>query len=102
MANEVMAPQVLTKQPYESRFFNMDFSNLMEDSETISSIVSITSELIGGGDSDLILADETIDGQTVSFTISGGTNAKRYKIEIRIITSTTNHLEGDGILKVRD
>ena len=56
MANEVMAPQVLTKQPYESRFFNMDFSNLMEDSETISSIVSITSELIGGGDSDLILA----------------------------------------------
>lgn len=96
----VTAPQNLPKQASEIRTYSMDFSNLMASDETIATISSVSSELRGGGTSDLTLSSETISGQTVEVTISGGTKAKTYRIEIIITTSGGQTLEGDGLLRI--
>ena len=99
MPNSI-APQNLTKQASEVRTYSMDFSNLMASAETIASITSVTSELRGGGTSDLTLASETISGQTITVIISNGTKAHTYRVEIIIVTSSGAVLEGDGLLKI--
>ena len=98
----VTASEHLEKQPGETRTYTMDFSNLMASDETIDSINTVTSELRGGGTSDLTLVNSAISGQTVLTTISGGTDRCRYRIMITITTSTSQVLQGDGILKVSD
>jgi len=98
----VTSPQILTKQPSESVSFSMDFGSILAADETISSISSVSSELVGGGSSNLTIGAASISGEEVQFTISGGTHAKRYRIEVTIVTSGGNTREGDGILKVRD
>ena len=98
----VTAAQHLEKQPSEVRTYTMNFGNLMATGETISTIASVTSELRGGGSSNLVLASETISGQTVTLVISGGTHGRTYRVEIKITTSNGQTLEGDGILKVLD
>ena len=73
MAN-VTAPKHLCKQPGETRSYTMDFSNLMVTGETIDSFETPTSELRGGGTSDLVISGTAIDGQTITMTIAGGTD----------------------------
>ncbi len=90
----------LCKQASEVLTYTMDFSNLMVTGETISTISSVTSELRGGGGSDLGLSSETIVGQTVTVIISGGTRNQTYRIEIIIISSGLSTIEGDGLLKI--
>jgi len=97
----VVAPQILTKQPWEKRYYSMDFENLMVSGETISTKV-VTSEVLGGGTTDLSITSDIISGQTVEMWIESGTHAKRYRVEVRVTTSLGQKLEGDGILKVRD
>jgi hypothetical protein len=80
----------------------MDFSALMEESETITEITSITSETRGGGTSDLLIDDSQINGQTVEMYIAGGTDYKVYRIEVLIATSKPEILQGDGLLKITD
>jgi len=98
----VEATKQLEKQPSEKRQYTMDFSNNMSTSETISSINSVASEMIGGGTTDLTIDSPTIVGQTVTMWISGGTHHKRYRVEVTITTSTGAILQGDGILKLAD
>ena len=98
----VTAPQHLIKQPSETRTYTMDFANLMSTGETISSIDSVTSELRGGGSSNLTLSNETISSQTVTLDISGGTHCKVYVVEVQITTSNGQKLEGDGTLRISD
>lgn len=97
----VTAPTVLYKQPSEVRTYTMDFTNLLGDA-TIASISSVTSELRGGGTSTLSLgpaeADET--NKKVIFIVSGGAHRNTYRIEIIIISSDSQTLEGDGLLTV--
>lgn len=101
MAN-VTAPTHLCKQPGETRSYTMDFSNLMVDGETIDSFETPTSELRGGGGSDLVITDTAINGQTITMTIAGGTDRFVYRIEITIDTSASQTLQGDGVLKATD
>lgn len=98
----VTAPQFLEKQPGETRAYSMDFSNLMSSNETISSVSTVASELRGGATSDLTISSETISGQTVQMNIAGGTDGNVYRVEVTIITSASQILEGDGMLRVRD
>ncbi len=95
-----IAKNNLCKQSTEVRNYTMDFSNLMVTDEIISSITSVTSELRGEGASDLTLSSEAISGQTITLTISGGTRNNTYRIEIIIVTSGSQVLEGDGLLKI--
>lgn len=98
----VTAPEKLEKQPSETRTYTMDFSGLMTSLETISSITTVTSELRGGGTSDLTIASENISAQTVTMSISGGTSGYVYRVEVIIVTSTSQIIEGDGMLFVTD
>ena len=103
MPSEVIATQILVKQPSEVRSYSMDFSNLMITDETITSIVSVTSARRGGsGDTDLVITDEAISGQTITMTIAGGLDRQAYIIEVIINTSSGQTLEGDGVLQVKD
>lgn len=94
-------PDTLEKQPYERRQYSMDFTALMTTGETISSY-GVTSEVLGGGTSNLTIDTIAVSGQTLTFWIEGGTSRSRYKIECRVVTSIGQQLEADGILLCRD
>lgn len=100
----ITANETLCKQPYEKRQFSMDFDLLMDTDETINSSPGpqVDSEKINGDSSDLTISDVTISGHKVLFWIAGGTNNRRYRVEVQIITSGGQYLEGDGILVVKD
>jgi len=97
------APQFLIKAPSERRYYSMDFSNLLNTSESITSIVSITSEKRGGGVTDLLIDDSGIssDGKSIEMYIAGGVDFSVYRIEVRVGTPS-QLLEGDGLLKITD
>jgi hypothetical protein len=97
---QTIAPQNLVKQASEKRQYTMNFANLMSTNETISNIDSVTSELRGGGATDLIITNEAISGQTVTMWIEGGTKAHTYRVEVIITTNGSQILEGDGLLKI--
>ena len=99
MAN-VTAPTYLCKQPGETRSYTMNFANLMVTGETINSFSTPTSELRGGGTSDLVITDTTRDGQTITVTIAGGTDRFVYRVEITIVTSGSQTLVGDGVIRI--
>lgn len=100
----VTAPELIVKQPSEVRRYSMDFSNLLSTGELITSISSVTSELRGGGVSNLTVYNEvkSSDSLSVQFWVSGGTNNSTYRIEITVVTSGGETIEGDGLISVRD
>lgn len=100
----VTAPQLLCKQPWEKRKYRMFFTHLMDTNETISNIVTINSETIGGGLSDLVITGSGIsgDGKYIDMWIEGGTHKQRYRVEGRIETSGQQKLEGDGLITITD
>ncbi len=105
----ILSNQRLVKQPSETRKFGMEFNNLLDTSETISTITSIVSEKIDGSTSDLTLSSSGIESSTVSsknslvtFWVAGGTTGNTYKLEVLAVTSSSAILEGDGILYVTD
>ena len=87
----------------------MEFNNLLDTSETISTITSVASEKIDGSTSDLTITSSGIESSTVSsknslviFWVAGGTTGNTYKLEVLAVTSSSAILEGDGILYVTD
>jgi len=94
--NSVTAPQVLVKQPGETRQFSMDFSSLLDTAETISD-PSVTSTPTG-----LTLGSATVSGSKILFNLSSGTHPVRYRIEVTVTSSGGATLVGDGVLRVID
>lgn len=87
---------MLVKQPGETRQFSMDFSSLLDTSETISS-PSVSSSPSG-----LTLGAASVSGQKVLFDISSGTHPVKYRLEVTVTTSGGAILVGDGLLRVQD
>jgi len=105
----VLAGQRLCKQPAETRKYSMEFNNLLETSETITSISSVSSEKINGGATDLSITTTGIEQSStssknslVTFWIASGTTGNTYRLEILVNSSSGAILEGDGILYVTD
>ena len=76
----VIANERLCKQPSEQRKFSIEFNNLLDTSETVSSITSISSEKIDGSATDLTISSSGIESSSVSsknsmitFWVAGGT-----------------------------
>ncbi len=92
-----MKPATLTKQPTESRVYTMDFSNNMDDAESLASVTSVTSAPTG-----LTVGTATAIGKLVAFRLSSGTSNTSYKITVVTVTSMGNTLEGQGFLMVKD
>lgn len=100
----VTSPVKAYKQPREKRKYVFDFSELMSDSETISSIDVYESEIDGGGTSDLTLGSPSVgsDNQSVECWIEDGTDGVQYRVECVVTTSGGQILEADGRLVCRD
>ena len=92
----VTAPEVLVKQPGETRQFSMDFSSLLGTSETIS-----TSSVTASPDG-LTLGSTSVSGGKVLFNVAGGTHGIKHRLEVTVTTSASATLVGDGILRVQD
>ena len=94
--SSVTAPELLVKQPGESRQFSMEFANLLTTGETISDPV-VTSTPSG-----LTVGSATVSGSKIVFTLASGTHPVRYRIEVTVTSSGGATLVGDGILRVVD
>lgn len=92
---------LIRKQPDEIILTGMDFSKWVGDSVVISSPV-VTSEKYGGCDTDLAIGAPTVDGKIVEFTIAGGADQNRYRVEVTVFTDNGEKLKGDGILEVSE
>jgi hypothetical protein len=104
MTCAVTAPEVICKQPSEDRQYAMDFTNVLATDEVIASVTSLSVTLRGGGVSDLTVYNEvkSSDSLSVLFWAKEGTNNTTHRIEIVVLTSTGQTIEGDGLLSVRD
>ena len=93
----VTAKQVVIKQPLEVLNLEMDFTNLLDTGEVISS-PTVTTTPTG-----LTISGVTIDStaKKVEMVASGGTDGVTYRFDILVTTNASQTLEGDGILKVR-
>lgn len=71
----------------------------MVASETILTIVSVVATPASPV---LTVGSSAISGQKVQVRLSGGTDGTTYKVTIKITTSNSNTIEGDGELQVED
>lgn len=95
--SETLAAEILIKQPSESLQYTMDFSNVLENGETISSCTSVTATPSG-----LTIGAAAVGATSVAFRISGGEDGVNYRVEVIVATNQSNTRESDGLLKVRD
>jgi len=86
-----------TKQPTEILTYAMDFVDLLCSGDDLASVTSITSSPTG-----LTISAGSISGTEVQFNISGGTDDTTYHIEVIVVTTGAETLEGDGYLFVTD
>lgn len=101
----------LQKQPSETDTFTVDFTSLLESSETLSSIDSLTVAPSGPTlSSQVINSSEITDsdgntiavGKAVQFQVSGGTDGYEYLITVKVTTSDGNSKETEVVLLVID
>ena len=97
----------LCKQPAEIRKFQMEFFNALDSSETINRISSVNYETLDGVSAGLSISQTGIatgvgPDSLVEMVISNGSDGETYRIEVLVTTSTSQTLEGDGILFVSD
>lgn len=96
--------QTLTKQSYEERVFQFDFSGKMAAGATLSSVVSVTVSNQGyvTGSSAVSASAQSVSGTYLQAIYSGGTSGELYKITAKAIDSSGQKLELDGFLRVQD
>ena len=97
----------LCKQPAEVRKFQMEFFNALDSSETINGIRSVNYETLDGVSAGLSISQTGIatgvgPDSLVEMVIANGSDGETYRIEVLVTTSTSQTLEGDGILFVSD
>ena len=97
----------LCKQPAEIRKFQMEFFNALDSSETINGIGSVNYETLDGVSAGLSISQTGIatgvgPDSLVEMVIANGSDGETYRIEVLVTTSTSQTLEGDGILFVSD
>lgn len=97
----------LTKQPNESRLYDMDFTKLL-GTETIASVDSVTQQKFDKATrtyavtTDLDIGTASFSGALAQVRIADGLTTESYKVTFIVTDSVGNVLEGDGILVVVD
>lgn len=91
----IVAPQIVIKHSGESLLLSMDFAELLEAGETISSITNITVLPLGP-----TLGAGAISGSEVRFRASGGAAGASYEVTVTIVTSAGNTRISVGRIKV--
>tara|TARA_Y100000004_G_C8786442_1_gene357296 strand:+ start:294 stop:557 length:264 start_codon:yes stop_codon:yes gene_type:complete len=85
----------------------MEFFNALDSSETINGISSVSYETLDGVSAGLSISQTGIatgvgPDSLVEMVIANGSDGETYRIEVLVTTSTSQTLEGDGILFVSD
>jgi hypothetical protein len=88
---------MLIKQPSESRVYRMDFRFRMSPSDSISEVISMSSEI-----QSVSISPVSLENKRVSFRISGGNDGESGSIFISVATSSGEIIDGDGILVIKE
>jgi hypothetical protein len=93
---------LLEKQPNEKFYTGINFSNVLGENETISSVA--VSAKNSNGETVSIIEDNSssINDTSVQARVYSGTDRNDYYIKFNIITSLGNNFEDDIRLKVRE
>ena len=97
----------LEKRPVENLQYSMDFSNLLDSGETISTITSITATLQNCDDTvvgTLVIATTAIASGSLSVTFwaSVGVDNDTYLIKAIVVTNLAQTRQGEGLLSIRE
>lgn len=92
--------RIFTKQPSEIYPISVDYSDVLDTGETISS-ESVTATDSAGTDVTATLIDSTeISGSTIKAVIKAGTTGNKYKLTFKATTSDSNLYEDDITMRV--
>jgi hypothetical protein len=91
------------KQPYEKFYISVNFADVLEEAEAISSAVCSAVDRTDAADSGVFDGEPVVDGTLVKIRVLAGEVAKSpYKITFRIVTWAGNQWEHDVQMKVRE
>ena len=93
----VTSKTIVYKQPGETLNLGIDMSNMLQTGETISS-PAIVSTPTGLGISNVSVSGDN----TVLFTTASGTHGIDYRIQTTVTSSTSEILQADSKLYVRE
>ena len=97
MSNPITLERIFTKGTLETRNFAMDFTDVLEPTETISTIdveeqttAALTVTLEAVNTTPIVVNRKKCEtGKGVTFRISGGVAKVRYKLKATIVTSAS-------------
>ncbi len=92
-----MAHEILTKQPSESKRYDIDFTPLLATGDVINAVTSVT-----GSPDGLTIGSASISSPLIQFRVSSGLDGVLYKITAIITTTGGDTLETEGRLRVED
>lgn len=98
----------LSKQPSESRLYDMDFSPRIAAAETLTGTPTVTEKTINQDtgvktvSTDLTIGIPTASGQLAQVRISVGLDGVLYEVTFKADTSLGNSVEAEGLLLVQD
>ncbi len=99
-----MAKLKLFKKPSETGNYTIDFSDLLSEDETLSSIIIIyvtpDSLTISNQQINSAIVNDIKIGKAVLCTLSGGLNGYEYTVTVKVTTSESETLETDVVLSV--
>jgi hypothetical protein len=95
MSNDIT---VLEKRPAASRLYDFDFAPQMGESDTITSITSITANPA----TVITLGTPTASGKLAQIRLGAGTDGVMYLLTAVVVTNTGDILQTEGYLFVRD
>ena len=98
----------LTKQPSESRLYDMDFSPRIAAAENLTGTPVVTEKTVDQDtgaktvSSDLTIGIPTSSGQIAQVRISGGLDGVLYEVTFKASTTLSNSVEAEGLMLVQD
>ena len=94
-----------TKTPWETRNYEMDFSQLLAADETITGVTTVSVSVLSGTDPDpsaMILGGASIDstGKIVMQSLIGGIDGVQYLVSYQVNSNEREGIEGQAGLPV--
>lgn len=88
---------LFSKQPADQLDYDLDFSDWLAGSDTITGVVATSS-----APDDLVVISASVTNQTAKVWLGGGTNGQTYKVTATITTAEGRIKELEFKVRVRD
>ena len=102
MTIDVYVRRFAPKDPQEVDFFEIDFSDRMPTSDSITGIVTVFLDETVSGDTTLVIDEFAFAGKSVSGRWAAGTSQVDYRITARVTTAQGRTLDKSGDVFVTD